>query len=165
MPEYFVELPWPQLTNADHLINRVDENPNHLYNQNGYENYSQAVNLKDWPTLEDDVKYILEELPIDYSIAKHVSVQRVLPPGLPMHIDRNRSVAAIALITDNTAWTVFQEPGEKIQRIKFESSKWYMFNGLIPHCVKGLKELRVALCIDLSQTFNDYRSAKNELLR
>lgn len=164
MPEYFIELPWPKLINANHLIGRVDENPDYLHNQNGVENYSQAVNLKKWPTLETDVKHILMELPIDYSIARHVSVQRVLPPGLPWHTDRNRSVAAMALITDNSAWTVFHEEGEKMQRICFEPNKWYMFNGSIPHCVKGLKELRVALCIDLSQTYKDYESAKNELL-
>lgn len=163
MPEYFIELPWPELKNADFLISLIDKYPKFLYNQNGYENYSQAANLKDWPTLKEDVDHILIQLPIDYSIAKNVSVQRILPPGIPMHIDRTRSVAAIAVIT-GPAWTVFQEPNEKIQRINFEIGKWYMFNGSIPHCVKGLKQLRVALCIDLSQTFSNYETAKYELL-
>ncbi len=162
MPEYFLELPWPKLESADHLIGRITEYPDFLNNQNGIENYSQAANLKNWPTLEKDVYYILKKLPIDYSIAKHVSVQRILPPSLPWHIDRNRSVAAMAVIK-GTAWTVFQEPNEKMQRINFEIGKWYMFNGLIPHCVKGIKEIRVALCIDLSQTYQTYEIAKNEL--
>lgn len=163
MPDYFIKLPWPKLNSADHLIKRIEEFPDHLYNQNGIENYSQAANLKNWPTLDQDVNHILEKLPIDYSIAQHVSVQRILPPALPWHTDRNRSVAAMAVITGE-AWTVFQENGKPMTRVNFEPYTWYMFDGLIPHCVKGLKELRVALCIDLSQTYENYNDAKKELL-
>jgi hypothetical protein len=163
MPEYFTKLPWPKLPNCEYLINKINEYPEHLYNQNGYKNYQQAGNLKNWPTVKIDTDDILNELPIDYSVAQHVSLQRILPPSLPWHIDRNRAVAAMAVIT-GTAWTVFQEPKGRMQRICFEPNVWYMFNGLIPHCVKGLKEVRVSLCIDLSQTYNNYESAKNELL-
>lgn len=159
MPKYWKELDWPDTPNLQHLIDRIDEFPEYLHNQNGVENYSQAVNLKEWPTIEQDLGNII---PSNIDL-KLVSLQRVLPPGLPWHIDRNRSVAAINILKGN-AYTVFQEPKKPMQRVEFKFNKWYIFNGFIPHCVKKCMEPRLAVCVDLSQIYENYETACNELL-
>ena len=162
MRNYFTELPWPELKNVDKLITRIDEFPEYLTNQNGIENYSQAANLFDWPTRQEDLQNIIEELPIDNSLIEKMTVQRILPPGIPMHVDRNRPVAAMAIIKGR-ARTVFREKGQPIQFVDFEPYKWYIFDGHIPHLVREVTELRVALCINLSEVFKNYAEAKKEL--
>lgn len=164
MRNYFVELPWPRLKNVDHLVEKVDQFPEYLHNQNGIENYSQAANLNKWPTREEDLKDIIEELPIDNSLIKKMTIQRILPPGIPLHTDKTRPVAAMSII-QGRARTVFREKGHPIQHINFEPFRWYLFNGHIPHLVREVTELRVGLCINLSEKFKTYEQAKTELLR
>ena len=162
MRNYFAQLPWPELKNVDKLIERVNEFPDYLTNQNGIENYSQAANLNNWPTRQEDLQGIINDLPIDNCLIEKMTVQRILPPGIPMHIDRNRPVAAMSIIKGR-ARTVFREKGQPIQFIDFEPYKWYIFDGHIPHLVREVTELRVALCINLSEVFETYAEAKKEL--
>lgn len=157
MREYYYELPWPKLENMDFLIERINEYEDYLNHQDGYSKNIRYANLIGWPTREQDISNIIESLPVDNIMTEHTTVQRILPPGLSMHVDKNRAVSAMAVITGE-AWTLFQNPNEKLHRVKFDIGKWYLFNNKAPHGVKGLKELRVGLCINFTN-FYTYEEA------
>lgn len=165
MRNYYCELNWPILNNSEYLINRINEFPDYLSRQVNGEQMSYTenniyANLINWPTRHADVSNIIKELPVSPEMINYTTIQRISPPTLPMHIDKNRAVSAMCIL-QGSAWTVFQEEGQLLHRTMFEKNKWYLFNNKILHGVKGLKSLRISLCLDFTN-FYSYKEALNE---
>ena len=153
---FYRKLQWPSFDGL-YLVDRVSQYPDYLHHQDGYDETKRYGNLKNWPEYNEDIQPIRDTIPV----GSEFTVQIIKSPGLGWHVDRNRKVSVLYLI-QGEAYTYFKKDNI-VHKTMFDKNSWYLFNNDEMHCVEEVQQLRVALCIDLTNEYGDYNTAVKQL--
>lgn len=153
-------LPFPVLTKSQQqaIINCYFANKDYAKHplDNKFINYR---NLYNWPSKTSDLSYVIDELNLGKYLP-YMSIQRIVGPIFPAHIDANRLCSAICTVK-GLATTIFYKEDHPVQKIVMELGCWYLFDNSTRHAVFDIEDDRISLCIDLTPLFTNFTQASD----
>lgn len=124
---------------------------------NKFTNYR---NLHTWPNKNLELTRILHGNMIEDYISS-MSIQRIIGPTFPPHIDVNRSCSAIYTIKGLAKTVFYSNQLRPIQDVTMNLGQWYVFDNSTRHAVYNIIEDRISVCIDFTKYFDNFLVALN----